>query len=97
MVLIHIKLQVIDFEALHKFESEAVKIMAKYQGQILSAFETSTEKDGSATEIHLLEFPSLDLFNEYREDNYLASLHELRTQAISSTEIEISSRIKSYI
>lgn len=96
MILIYIKLQVIDFDFLDKFESEAAKIMKKYQGRILSAFETSREKDRSGTEIHILEFPSLQLFNEYRNDAHLASLCELRKKAISNTEIKISSRIKLY-
>ena len=61
-----------------------------------SAFETSREKDRSGTEIHILEFPSLQLFNEYRNDAHLASLCELRKKAISNTEIKISSRIKLY-
>jgi len=70
--------------------------MHKYQGRILSAFETVRETDGSGEEIHVLEFPSESLFTDYRADKSLEDLANLRNQAISNTEVEISLKTKSY-
>jgi len=98
-IVIHIlvKLEIKDFSALEVFEAQASVIMEKYQGRIVSAFETTRASDGSGEEIHILEFPSEEAFNCYRSDGSLANLVSQRDQAISNTEVTISLRVKTYV
>lgn len=96
MILIQVKIEVLDFSLLEAFERQAVKIMTKYQGKMLAAFETTRDDSNRGWEFHLLEFPSLVQFANYRNDSELATLVELRTKAIASTEVNISTKIKSY-
>mgnify|MGYP000341273109 CR=1 FL=1 len=96
MIHILVKLEIKDFSALEVFEKQASVIMEKYQGRIVSAFETMRGSDGSGEEIHILEFPSEEAFSHYRSDNSLASLAGQRAQAISNTELTISLCVKKY-
>lgn len=70
--------------------------MHLHGGRILSAFETVRNEDNSGQEIHLLEFPSDAAFADYRIDSRFAKHAELRNQAINSTTIVISSKLKNY-
>lgn len=63
------------------------------QGKFLTAFETLRNADESGEEIHVLQFASNEQFENYRQDSRLASLKELREQAISATEIQTSSKV----
>jgi len=96
MIHILVKLTVKNFIALEEFERQAVAIMIIHGGQLLSAFETRRNEDGSGEEVHVLAFPSADAFAAYRADAALAMLRDLREEAISHTEIQVSERIKSY-
>jgi uncharacterized protein (DUF1330 family) len=97
MIKIVVILDVNNFDALSEFEQIAVKVMAKYQGGIISAFETSRFSDGTGEEVHILEFPSEQEFLRYRNDESLVEYADLRKKAISNTQIKISSCFKSYI
>jgi len=92
-----VKLEVKDFSALEVFETQASKIMEKYQGRIVSAFETIRGFEGSGEEIHILEFPSEEAFSRYRSDESLANLAIQRDKAISSTDVKISLCVKTYV
>jgi len=96
VIHILVKLQVKDFNALEVFEAQASIVMGRYQGRIISAFETIHASDGSGEEIHVLEFPSREAFKCYRSDSSLANLAAQRDQAISNTEVTISHCVKTY-
>ena len=96
MINVLVKLSVRNFGVLEQFEQSASKIMAKYGGRILSAFETRRSDDGTGEEVHLLEFPDEQAFNNYRNDNSLLDLAGLRERAISNAEIKISISLKAY-
>lgn len=96
MIHILVKLSVKNFELFEAFEKQAAVIMDKYDGHILSAFETVREPDGSGEEVHILEFPNHEAFNQYRSDTDLAELASLREQAIANTEVQISLCLKDY-
>lgn len=96
MIYFFVKIYVKNFSALEKFEHAAAKIMLEYNGKILTAFETLRNPDGSGEEIHLLEFQSSELFEQYRHDARYFQLKILREQAISSIEIKISHQLKYY-
>ena len=96
MINILVTLEVKSFKHLTAFETKAVQIMSVYGGRLISAFETVRNTDDSGQEIHLLEFPSLTAFDEYRLDPQLMASAELRNEAIASTEVVISSEQKEY-
>ena len=97
MINVLIRLEVKDFEALEKFEKQAVAIMIRYRGRLVSAFETARSEDGTGEEVHVLEFPNKEAFALYRDDDSLANLAGLRNQAILSTEVQISLHPKYYV
>ena len=97
MIQVLVELTVKDFEALAKFESQALAIVSKYNGRLISAFETERMPDGSGEEIHLLEFPNEESLNNYRNDSALANLTSLRESAILATQIKLSKRQKNYV
>lgn len=95
MIYILVKLKVNNFDALKVFERQAVKIMEKHSGKMMFAFETAKDTtDGE--EIHVLEFPNEEAFIAYRKDDAHKALAELRENAIISTEISVSSKLKNY-
>lgn len=96
MINIFVKLGVKDFELLKEFEGQASKIMKLYQGRIMCAFETMRQPDNTGEEIHVLEFPNETCFMNYKKDEVLAQLADLREQAISSTEVQVSLDVKIY-
>lgn len=90
--------EIIDRKVFHDFETQAVKIMVKYGGKLVSAFEPDCSESSSANvgEIHFLQFPDLEAFKNYRSDPQLIALSELRKQAISSASVFISGRFNHY-
>jgi uncharacterized protein (DUF1330 family) len=96
MVNILVTLDVKDFSLLATFESKAVEIMRSHGGCIIRAFETKRNDDNSGQEIHLLEFPSMVAFDEYRSSSLLLEYAELRSKAIGATTVVISSEQKEY-
>jgi uncharacterized protein (DUF1330 family) len=91
-----VTIQVADFQALNEFEKQASLIMSDYQGEIVSAFETSRNSAGSGEEVHIVEFQSESDFSHYKNDPRLLKLENLREKAISETSIKICSSEKSY-
>ncbi len=96
MIQILVTLEVKDFLKLDEFETQAVKQMAKYDGVLITAFETARSDKGSGKEVHVLQFPSVEAFNSYKADDVMAELSDLRSQAIAKTKVEVSSCLKMY-
>ncbi|MFK7733728.1 MAG: DUF1330 domain-containing protein [Pseudomonadales bacterium] len=97
MIQILVELTVKNFDLLERYENQALVIMAKYGGRLLSSFETSRAADGTGEEIHLLQFQNEHEFTSYREDSDLIELADLREHAIQATDIRISTRLKEYV
>ncbi|WP_196157458.1 hypothetical protein [Reinekea sp. G2M2-21] len=93
-VLVH--LNVIDFNRLAEFEDQAADIMADYGGQIRDAYEVTRQGIGPGTEIHLVEFPNEDAFQQYRCDNRLLALASLRDSAIVGMSVQRLGAQKQY-
>ena len=96
MLRILVVLQVLDFEALDEFERKASLIMADYQGEIVCAFETTRNEDGSGEEIHIVEFHQEEDFRGYTNDPRYQALRDLRDKAISHTGVKVGINGKSY-
>lgn len=98
MIQILVLLEIKDKSSFKEFENKAIQIMKKYGGRLLTALEPNKgeSSDKSVGEIHLLEFPDLEAFRNYRADNDLAELKELRERAISQTSIYVSEKVVIY-
>jgi uncharacterized protein (DUF1330 family) len=74
----------------NEYENIAVKVMSKYGGKLISAsaIETSSVPN-PPDEIHLLEFPTRQSFEKFREDEELAKFSSMRSKCINRTEIYI--------
>jgi hypothetical protein len=74
-----------------QFETSAARIMWTYGGRIERVIRPTVTSPGSPVpyEIHLVSFPSLERFEQYRADPRLGALAALRETAIARTEITI--------
>ncbi len=98
MIQVIVLLEVKDTNAFQEFERQAVKIMKKYEGKLLAAFEPDASQSSSSNiaEIHYLQFPSIEAFKKYRADPQHIELSELRKKAISNTTAFVSGNTKDY-
>lgn len=74
----------------NEYETIAMKIMSNYGGKLLSAtviHETSAKN--LPNEVHILEFPNLQSFENYKSDGELKGLTDMRSKCIHTTEIQI--------
>lgn len=83
LVMIDVK-NFLKFEA---FEKEAADIIAEYQGRILAAYEIARDPSGSGKEVHLVEFPDRQAYENYRKDQRFDFLNSLRDDAISAVQL----------
>jgi antibiotic biosynthesis monooxygenase (ABM) superfamily enzyme len=75
------------FEA---YERNVSRIMARYGGVIERAIRTSKtpgERSDEPFEVHVLKFPSRDLYDAYRDDAERRSLNGERAGIITKTDI----------
>lgn len=96
MIKVFVKLQVLNFDALESYERQANAIMKRYGGSIVAAFEITKDLNGAGEEVHLLQFPDEESFNQYRSDKELLQLADFRDQAISDTQVTMFVREKVY-
>jgi antibiotic biosynthesis monooxygenase (ABM) superfamily enzyme len=77
-----------EFEA---YERKVSRIMARYGGVIERAIRTlgTSDDEGSDKpfEVHVLRFPSRDLYDAYRDDAERLSLSSERAGVITNTDI----------
>ena len=90
-----VRMTVNNFDLLAEYERIAATVMADYQGAIACAYEM--ERVGTiGEEIHIVEFASEALFNDYRQDPRLSAAAALREQAIYSMAINVLGTKKHY-
>ena len=76
-----------EFEA---YERKVSRIMARYGGVIERAIRTSKALDDGSDEpfeVHVLKFPSRDLYDAYRDDAERRSLSDERAGIVTNTDI----------
>jgi antibiotic biosynthesis monooxygenase (ABM) superfamily enzyme len=76
-----------EFEA---YERKVSRIMARYGGVIEHAIRTSKASDDGSDEpfeVHVLKFPSRDLYDAYEDDAERRSLSGERAGIITKTDI----------
>jgi len=87
-------LNINDMETMKKYREKAGEALAKHGGRVVSAGPVSIvlEAAGDAPDvIALLEFPSVEKAQAWRNDPELANVHALRNKAGKSTIVIIPS------
>lgn len=81
-----------------QFETEAVRIMCRYGGQVEKVIRPLVYVQAAPLphEIHVISFPSIERYEAYRADTDLAELAPLRQSAIARTEITIGAEGEPY-
>ena len=75
-----------EFEA---YERKVSRIMARYGGVIECAIRTSRASDDWSDEpfeVHVLKFPSRDLYDAYRDDAERRALSDERARIVTNTD-----------
>jgi uncharacterized protein (DUF1330 family) len=75
-----------DVASFEAFEHAAADIMSKHGGCMETAVRCSGA-NGAPFEVHVVSFPSVAAFEEYRGDPRLSELRSLRERVIARTEI----------
>lgn len=90
-LMIHIIVS--DFDVFEKYEQQAAKIMESYGGRIELVAEIKRESGGSGIECHLVSFSDKKSYEDYKKDDDLLSLQDLRARGINSSSIhEVGSK-----
>ena len=72
----------------HEYETKAAVLMARHGGAIeRTIVEEPAEPGKPIREVHIVTFPNLEAFNNYRTDPDLTSLAEMRKTSIAHTEL----------
>jgi uncharacterized protein (DUF1330 family) len=75
---------------LEAYERKVARIMARYGGVVERAIRVSRASEDASNEpfeVHLLKFPSSDLYDAYRNDEERRSLSGERDSIIAKTDI----------
>ncbi|MEH6557558.1 MAG: DUF1330 domain-containing protein [Oceanicoccus sp.] len=98
MIQIIVLLTIKDSVKFTDYETQAIKIMAEHEGHLISAFtpDENESTDNFVHEVHILEFPSIDLFYAYKNNPKLQQLADLREQAIGKTTMYMSDKFRDY-
>lgn len=92
-VIVHLYATDKGIEALRSFERKVLPILHSHGGQLVTALSPSRafgNFDPLPDEVHILNFPSEQDFQDYRDDPLHLGLATERTQAIRHTEIMLS-------
>jgi uncharacterized protein (DUF1330 family) len=76
-----------EFEA---YERKVSRIMARYGGVIecaIRTLRTSEDQSDQPFEVHVLKFPSRDLYDAYRDDAERHSMSDERARIITNTDV----------
>ena len=81
---------------LRVYERQVLPVLREHGGRLLSAFEPVKNAPDAPDEIHVLEFPSSEHLQAYRNDPRTEALSALRVTAISATTVYVSKRSVDY-
>ena len=82
---------------LRAFESQAIPILREHGGQLISASTNLDRAAGEADEIHVIQFPSVDAFEAYKNDQRVIDLRSYKETMISKMEVHITNSFHEYL
>ncbi len=83
-------------DGLQAFENTVLPILTSYQGKLMLAINPSEQNADQPDEIHVLQFPSRSVFDEYQKDPRHKLLEAQRKFAISRTTLFSSDTVIPY-
>lgn len=81
---------------LREFESKAIPILREHHGILLSASSSSQKSQNEPDEIHIIQFPSMKEFDDYKNDQRLLDLKSLKETMIHKMELHITDQFYEY-
>ena len=81
---------------LREFESKAIPILREHQGILLSASSNSRRSFNEPDEIHIIQFPSMKEFEDYKNDPRILDLRSLKESMIRKMELHITNQFYEY-
>ncbi len=79
---------------LQAYEHQVMPILSEHGATLISAFRP--EGQDVPDEIHVIQFPSRQSYDDYREDERVIALRTLRENVIKLAEIYISDELIDY-
>ncbi|GLR69577.1 DUF1330 domain-containing protein [Agaribacter marinus] len=83
-------------EGLRAFESQVIPILREYNGTLISASYNANEPAGEPDEIHVIQFPSVESFEAYKNDDRIVNLSALKAKMIRKMDIYITTAFLQY-
>jgi uncharacterized protein (DUF1330 family) len=98
LITVHLFAHEGNITALHDFEQEALTVIREFGGELLVAFKPANPDKSPEIpdEIHLLQFPSHEAFDAYRQSPKTAALAPKRAAAIRKTVVYFSEEVVTY-
>jgi uncharacterized protein (DUF1330 family) len=98
LISVHLFANEGDITRLRVFELEALIVIGQFGGKLISAFKPANPENSAniPDEIHLLQFPSQEAFDIYRDSPESAALAPKRNKAIRKTIVYLSEEIVDY-
>lgn len=98
LINVHLFANESDITQLREFEREALTVFGQFGGKLIAAFKPANPENSVniPDEIHLLQFPSQEAFDTYRDSPASAPLAPKRNKAIRKTIVYLSEEIVDY-
>jgi uncharacterized protein (DUF1330 family) len=85
-----------EIAAFEAYERKAAAIMQRYGGSFDCVVRSDADQPGDPFEVHLIRFPSREMFQAYRSDAELKALSTERDAAITKTVVVAGSKNPPY-
>jgi uncharacterized protein (DUF1330 family) len=83
-------------KGLREFESKVIPILREHEGKLISASSNEDKALNEPDEIHVIQFPSIEVFNAYKIDPRVAELSSLKSKMIKKTDVYITDNFFQY-
>lgn len=83
-------------EGLREFESRVIPILREHKGVLVSASTNTSRSITEPDEIHVIQFPSTEEFEAYKNDQRVIGLSSAKETMISKMDVFITDSFHEY-
>ena len=83
-------------KGLREFEAQAITILREHKGVLISSSSNDIQSPQEPDEIHVIQFPSSENFQAYKNDPRLLRLASLKAQTIRKMDVYITNSFHQY-
>lgn len=83
-------------DGLRKFESKVIPILREHGGTLISASSKQDHTSNEPDEIHVIQFPSMNEFNAYKNDARVITLRAEKEKMIQKMDLYMTNTFHSY-